>query len=185
MYNITSGSLRTWTDIDIRYHAGVSNEMLVFLGDFFLHYEAWIGPGTPWGLWCEIFKETFPEQYRSIDPWLWLQRAKVISVNSVCTGNLDTLPSTCTLTIYKKSEKFAVRETSERERKRERKREREIIPGGRLSMLPLMRTQKIYVCRHDFMLLRRSEILTTRFFVDTLKRSFVDSMGILRNLMVI
>ena len=115
--------------------------MLVFLGDFFLHYEAWIGPGTPWGSWCEIFKETFPEQYRSIDPWLWLQRAKVISVNSVCTGNLDTLPSTCTLTIYKKSEKFAVRETSQREREREKEekereeREREIIPGGRLSML--------------------------------------------------
>ena len=119
MYNITSGSLRTWTNIDIRYHAGVSNEMLVFLGDFFLHCEAWIGPGTPWGLWCENFKETFPEQYRSIDPWLWLQRAKVIIVNSVCTGNLDNLPSTCTLTIYKKSEKFAVRETSERKRERD------------------------------------------------------------------
>ena len=34
LYNITSGSLRTLTDI-IKYHAGVSNEMLVFLGDFF------------------------------------------------------------------------------------------------------------------------------------------------------
>ena len=39
LYNITSGSLCTLTDIDIRY-AGVSNEMLVFLGDLFLHYEA-------------------------------------------------------------------------------------------------------------------------------------------------
>ena len=48
----------------MKWNAGV-------LGHF-LHYEGWIGPGTAWANQAKFLIKLAPEQYRSLDPRLWV-----------------------------------------------------------------------------------------------------------------